>query len=52
MSGWEDPAGLKDSWNSGSRDSDRKIGSGGQSEILESESYRGLAVIGNTKSRP
>lgn len=38
ISGQEEPAGLKDSWNPGSRDGNRKIGSDGQSELLESES--------------
>lgn len=43
--------GLKDYWNQSATESAEKIGSRGQSEILESESYRRLAIISNIKSR-
>lgn len=38
-------AGLKDDWDPGTRESAGEMGSGGQSESLESERSRGLAVI-------
>ena len=47
----EDPVGLKDYWNQGSWESAGNIGSDGQSEILESESYRRLEIISNIKTR-
>lgn len=38
-------AGLKDDWDPGTRESVGEMGSGGQSESLESERSRGLAVV-------
>lgn len=43
--------GLKGCWNEGSGERAGEIGSGGQSESLESESDSGLAAISNIQSR-